>query len=281
MIEVGIILLFILNIYIAKKTKKLDLLIIATVFAAFFENLHVIIFQNYMGGYYYNTQFLLNLYKVPLFVILAWGIIILNAYLIATKLTNKVAKLFLIPILVVMVDFALEFFAVKKGYWVWIGYDAGQGLFGVPASNFISWMLITIALVFCYEELKEKWIVPIAAYILFVFMATAQNAVAGMLGLDFNEQVWLVFLLIALFATMTLVLWKIKPKEEVELRYLTLAVISTLMFYIFSAVMLLTETGFAKEIWPILTYVYLIELVVIIALNYDRIKNKRFFFKKS
>lgn len=274
LIEIGIILLFILNIYLAKKTKKLDLLIIATIFAALFENLHVIIFQNYMGGYYYSSQFLLNIYKVPLFIILSWGMIILNSYIIASRLTNKVAKLFLIPVLAVLADFALEFFAVKNGYWVWIGYDSTMGLFGVPASNFISWMLITLTLVFCYDEVKEKWLVPIAAYILFVLIATAQNAVVTMLGVDVNEQVWIVWMMIAVFATMTLVLWNLKPKENIEQKHVLIALASNLMFYIFSVVLLLSNKEFAKAIWPILAYVYLIEIVILIAANYKKRKIK-------
>ncbi len=281
LIEIGIILLFVLNIFLAKKTKRLDLLVIATVFAAFFENLHVVIFQNYMGGYYYSSQFIFDIYRVPLFIILAWGIIILNAYLIATRLTNKVAKLFLIPILVLMVDLALEFFAVKNGYWTWIGYDTTQGLFGVPASNFISWMLITIFLVFCYEELKEKWLVPIAAYILFVMAATAENAVVSMLGIDINQQVNVIWLMVIVFAAVTIILWNVKPKENMETRYVTVAIISSLMFYLFSALMLVMDTGFAKTIWPILVYTYVIELVVIVAVYYKKRNISSYFSRQN
>lgn len=230
-----------------------------------------------MGGYYYSSQFIFDIYKVPLFIILSWGIIILNAYLIATRLTNKVAKLFLIPILVLMVDLALEFFAVKNGYWTWIGYETTQGLFGVPTSNFISWMLITIFLVFCYEELKEKWIVPIAAYILFVMAATAENAVVSMMGIDINQQINIIWVMVIVFAAMTITLWNVKPKEQVETRYATVAIISSLMFYLFSAFMLFMDTEFAKTIWPILVYTYIIELVVIIAVYYKKRSLKTFF----
>jgi len=272
LIEIGTILLFILNIYLAKKTKKLDLLIISTVFAALFENLHVIMFQNYIGGYYYSNEFLLNLYKVPLFVVLSWGIIILNAYLIATKLTNKVARIFLVPLLVVMVDFAFEFFAVKQGYWTWIGYDSTMGLLGIPASNFISWITITWALIFFYEEVREKWIIPAAAYIFFVFMSAGLYFITGFLRIDINQQVYILWMLIILFASITLALWKIKGREDVKQSYLLLATLSRSAFFIFSVILVFTNREFAGGIWPILAYVYLIEFSVTVATYYKKRK---------
>ncbi|MFH1332318.1 MAG: carotenoid biosynthesis protein [archaeon] len=273
-VELGIILLFIFNIYIAKKTKKLDLLIIATVFAALFENLHVILFQNQVGGYYYSEQFLLFIYKTPLFVILSWGIIILNAYLIATKLTNKVGRIFLTPILVLLVDFALEFFAVKQGYWTWIGYDATQGLFGVPASNFISWMLITLALVFCYDELEEKWAVPIVAYILFVLIATGEAFIVDMLGIDPSQYTYLIWFIIISMLIATLALWKLKQKEEIKTKYLTLAVLSRAAYYIFALILVFSNAELSRTIWPIIIYVFLIEAAIIIAVYYKKRKIK-------
>lgn len=280
LIEVGIVLLFILNIYLARKTKKLDLLIIATVFAALFENLHVLLFKNYVGGYYYSKEFLLLVYKVPLFVILSWGIIILDAYLIATKLSNKVGRIFLVPVLAVMVDLVLEFFAVKQGYWTWIGYSSMQGLHGVPASNFISWMLITLALVFSYEQLKEKWIVPVVAYIIFVFMATVEVFIVDILRISLNQQVNIIWIMIALFMMFTLIFWKDRKKEKIKTEHLSLAFLSRSAYYLFGLLLILTNTNFAKTIWPILAYVYLIEIVVIIAVNYEKIKKKQLVLKK-
>ncbi len=272
LIEIGIIALFILNIYLARKTKKLDLLIISTVFAALFENLHVLLFQNYIGGYYYSNQFLFFIYKVPLFVILSWGIIILNAYLIASRLTNKVARIFLTPILVVMVDFALEFFAVKQGYWTWIGYEATQGLLGVPANNFISWTVITLMLIFSYEFLKEKWAVPIVAYILFAFSSTVMYMVVDSFRIDMNQQVAIIWILIVLLAAMTLALWNVKGKEEVKGNELRIASLSRAAYYIFSVVLIITYPSFAKSIWPILAYVYAIEIAILIATYYKKEK---------
>jgi hypothetical protein len=265
LIEIGIILLFILNIFIARKAKKLDLLIIATVFAALFENLHVFLFQNYTGGYYYSSEFLVSIYKVPLFVILSWGIIIVDAYIIATKLTNNVARIFLVPILAVIADLALEFFAVQQGYWAWIGYGPMQGLFGVPASNFISWMLITLALVFTYEQLKEKWAVPIMAYTLFVIMSTGVYIISGLLNLDENQQVYIIWAMIILFSSVTLALWAVKPKEELKVKDVYPSVISTGFFFMFSILLAITNPTVTAAILPILVYVYLIELIVVIA----------------
>lgn len=271
-IEIGVILLFILNIYLGKKTKKLDLLLIATIFAAFFENLHILLFQNYMGGYVYSNEFLFLIYKTPLFVILSWGIIISNAYIIATKLTNKVARIFLVPILVVMVDFALEFFAVNQGYWTWMGYESTQGLFGAPASNFISWMLITLALVFCYEQLKEKWAVPVVAYILFALMSTGLYIITDSFRLDIQQQVHIIWAIIIIFAAITLSLWNIKQKEEVKTRHVSLALLSISAYYIFSVFLTLTDLEFARTIWPILAYVYITGIAIMIAVYYKKRK---------
>lgn len=274
LIEIGIIALFILNIYLAKKTKKLDLLVISTIFAALFENLHVILFQDYTGGYYYSNQFLFLIYKVPLFIILSWGIIILNAYLVATKLTNKVARIFLTPVLVIMIDFALEFFAARQGYWVWVGYNETQGLFGVPASNFLGWILITLTLILCYEEIEEKWIVPIVAYILFVFITTAESFMIGMLGIDINQQTNIVWGMIALLLALTVIFWNVKQKEEVEDKHVKTALISRLVFYVFSIVSAITNKEIANMVWPILAYAYAAEALMWIATNYEKWKRK-------
>ncbi|MEM4245111.1 MAG: carotenoid biosynthesis protein [Candidatus Nanoarchaeia archaeon] len=271
LIEIGIIALFIINIFLAKRTKKLDLLIISTIFAAFFENLHVILFQNYQGGYYYE-DFLLMVWKTPLFVILSWGIIILNAYLIATKLTNKKSRVFLIPVLALMVDLALEFFAVKQGYWTWIGYSHNMGLHGVPASNFISWMLITLALVFSYEQVKQKWLVPIVAYIMFAFMSTILYVIVDTLRLDVNQQAAIIWVMIILLMALTLLFWKKKDKEKIKTKDLNLAFISRGAFYAFAMVLITANLEFAKTIWPVLSYVLLTELVIFIAAYYKKRK---------
>ncbi len=102
-----------------------------------------------------------------------------------------------------------------------------------------------------------------------------------MLGIDINQQANVIWLMVIVFAAVTIILWNVKPKENMETRYVTVAIISSLMFYLFSALMLVMDTGFAKTIWPILVYTYVIELVVIVAVYYKKRNISSYFSRQN
>ena len=246
-IEFTILILYSLTIYTAKKIKKLDLLLLATLFAVIFENIHAVIFKNIEGGYFYDTSFLL-IYKTPLFVILAWGMIIFISYLIATKLTKtKLQRLFLTPLLAVLIDFAIDPFAVKIGYWTWIGYLPTEGFFGVPALNFIAWYLVTLSFLTTYEYLPIKnkiikyiSIIPIS-YIIFAIIMNLLVIPRALL--NFQKEYDIYALIIFFIITILLFIYTLKKKtqrhrKDFKQKTIVHAIILRWIFYLFAIILI-------------------------------------------
>ena len=86
------------------------------------------------GVYSYNSDLFLLL-GVPIFIPLAWFVLIKGTYL-------GLRQIFLSAFFILMFDIVLELFAVKNGMWLWD--NAKSGLFPAPIINYISWFVISI-----------------------------------------------------------------------------------------------------------------------------------------
>src|SRR3989338_1684184 len=149
-IDLTIILAFLFCTYVAYRLKELLFLSMACIFAFLFENLHVYLFAGKEGGYYYATQTLMIL-QTPLYVILSWGLLLFTSWMLVSMFTNKkVHHIFLVPLITLLIDLALDPFAIRAGLWTWIGYLPHEGYFGVPAGNFLAWLIIAWSFMFCF-----------------------------------------------------------------------------------------------------------------------------------
>lgn len=150
LVEIPIVSLFTLFIiYLIKKDRKnLKLVFYLIIYAFLFENLSIILSENGLGGYFYNSEFIF-VGHVPLFVILSWSMIIYSSMLITDSFSfSNSSKPFVDALLTVLVDLSVDVPAIRLGFWTWIGYSSYDGWFGVPANNFIGWLLISFT--FCY-----------------------------------------------------------------------------------------------------------------------------------
>ncbi|MEK6947761.1 MAG: carotenoid biosynthesis protein [Nanoarchaeota archaeon] len=225
LIEVFIIILYFLTLFLIRKDKyKVKILSLATIFAIIFENFNIYLSRNDVGGYFYNTNFIFYAFDTPLFVILSWGMIILSAMLISDKLKIKEKyKPFIDAVLVLSIDLSVDTIAIREKLWFWNQYRLTEGFFGVPANNFIGWLLV--AFVFCYvfRYLQEKKIkneltyyaIPVISYVIFLFLFYFVDFIEKIFKLTKFTELYLVLGLIVLFIIVgTLGFDKRKTKRE-------------------------------------------------------------------
>lgn len=185
LVEIMGILLYLVTLYVAYKIKKIDFLIYITVFAIIFENLNVLLFAGMSSGYFYSDEFLIYIFKTPLFVFLDWAILVFGAYLLSLRLKmSKASRLFFIPLFVVVVDFVIEGISVSLGFWTWSDVVGGGTLFSlIPPSNFAGWIGVVFGFMLCYEFLERKWLSMFLGYVVFLGVAVFMVSVSRIFGL--------------------------------------------------------------------------------------------------
>lgn len=207
--EMGITLLFLLCLVFAWRNRKRDnsrdlsTLVSAAIFAALFENLNVLQIHG-RGSYSYNAQFHVFIGQVPLFIILAWAVILWTAMQIsdATPLRTQSLrtrdKIVCDAVLAVLLDLSFDATAIRHGFWNWHGVALSQAWFGVPAGNFFGWMFVALAFSFCVRVLDwrvqsgklkphfrfvlQVLIAPIVAFVLYRAIENSNNAVLRFFG---------------------------------------------------------------------------------------------------
>ncbi len=201
-VEVVGILLYFIVFYIAYKIKKLDFLVYVTVFAILFENLNVLLFTDVTSGYFYSNEFLIYIFRTPLFIFLDWAILIFGAYLLSLKLKmSKISRVFFIPLFVTIVDFVIEGVSVNLGYWTWSAAVGGGNIFSfIPPSNFAGWIGVVFGFILCYEYLDRKWLSMFLGYVVFIGVAVFFVFISRALGLPDDNYftlgiVFLIFLI--------------------------------------------------------------------------------------
>lgn len=192
-VEIFGILLYFLVFYIAWKIKKVDFLVYITVFAILFENLNVLLFANVSSGYIYTNEFLIYIFRTPLFIFLDWAILIFGAYLLSLKLRmSKISRVFFIPLFVTVVDLVIEGISVNLGYWTWSNALGGGNLFSfIPPSNFAGWLGVVFGFILCYEYLERKWLSMFLGYGVFLGVAVIFVFISRILGLQDDNYVTL------------------------------------------------------------------------------------------
>ncbi len=168
------LIIFVIYLLDAIKTKQTHLLFLAIIFATLFENASVILSAGQAGGYFYNQNFNLFIYKTPLFIILLWSVIVYSTQQIIGRTFNSKTFLFLAPIYILSLDIVLDQVATRLGLWTWIGFESYEGLFSVPAANYIGWMLLPFFFFVTYEKLKNKKyfiIQPFVAFLLYLLFS--------------------------------------------------------------------------------------------------------------
>ncbi len=264
-IDLVVILLFIISFYVAYKIMKIDFLLLSTLFALIFENLHVYFFKGMEGGYYYSTEFLM-LYNVPVFVILSWGVLLFTSYILISKLTSsKYERIFLTPLFVLIIDLVIDFFAVKLSLWTWVGYSIMDGFFGIPAGNFIAWLIISFCFVLCYE-LINKWLVVVFSYILFIILMNIISIPKLFLNLSKSYESSYMFGVFIIYLLFYFIFYSYFYRREnclnINGNYLILMYLCRLFYYLFSIILLISLWNQLSVMLIFVVFIfYLLEII--------------------
>lgn len=92
------------------------------------------------GSYSYLKFQGFTLHGVPIPVVIAWGAYAYTCYLAASHLSSGRFKLLVAPLLMVLLDLALDPVMVELGVWTW--HPRGEW-FGVPISNYLGWFTVS------------------------------------------------------------------------------------------------------------------------------------------
>jgi len=156
--EISILILFLITLVAIYKNDKKSLwfFLFAIIYAVIFENINIYLSQNVIGGYFYNPNFKLFILETPLFIILSWAMIIYSAQKITLALPiKKFTQPFIAALLVLLIDLSLDAIAIRLNFWTWRGYSLTEGFWGVPANNFLGWLLIAFTFFFVYQNLER------------------------------------------------------------------------------------------------------------------------------
>ncbi|MDW8035257.1 MAG: carotenoid biosynthesis protein [Candidatus Korarchaeum sp.] len=105
------------------------------------------------GSYSYLKFQGFTFHGVPIPVIIAWGVYAYTCYLAASYLTSGRLKLLAAPLLMVLLDLALDPVMVELGLWKW--YARGDW-FGVPLSNYLGWFTISAISIGLYTLITKR-----------------------------------------------------------------------------------------------------------------------------
>jgi uncharacterized membrane protein len=190
-------------------------------FATIFEDLNVRGLSG-RGSYFYHNAFLLDIDRVPLFIILAWAVILWGAMRIsdAAPLALK-ARIGSDAVLAVLLDLSFDATAIRHEFWTWRGFAFDQAWFGVPAGNFFGWLWVSLAFAML-SRLLWQWkprgviamqllLVPPLGFVLYRGLEGATNFLLLRAGWTSDGASLMAFFVV--FALITLAV-AVTPKSE-------------------------------------------------------------------
>ena len=117
-------------------------LISAAAFGILLEEGDQLVFETY----HYSTDWILAVDRAPVVIGLTWALIIAGAMRLTDALgVRRRYAPFVDAVLAISLDLAFDAIAIRMGLWTWRGIGANDGWFGVPAGNFYSWLIVTLA----------------------------------------------------------------------------------------------------------------------------------------
>ncbi|MBU5687886.1 MAG: carotenoid biosynthesis protein [Candidatus Aenigmarchaeota archaeon] len=280
-IEIGVLFIYVsCLIYIFKKDKKmLPFFLSSTIYALFFENMNILLSQGIEGGYYYNINFSIFVFHLPLFVALAWSVIIYTSIKIAESLKISENSLpFAAALIVLLIDLSIDVVSIRLKYWFWIGYDFKDGYFGVPASNFIGWLFVSFIWYYLDQKIKIRkiWLkyffMPIIAYMVFLILFIPITFVSDIFVLNKNQEFLIFVFLIILFLSSIKKDKKLKDSD-------ILIYVFRLPFYIFGFYFIISKKMYEENILLLLFSIFFLIIEIAIFLGeknvFKRKNNKK------
>ena len=117
-------------------------LISAAAFGLLLEEGDQLVFETY----HYSSHWILAIDRAPVVIGLTWALIIAGAMRLTDALgVRRRYAPFVDAVLAISLDLAFDAIAIRMGLWTWRGIGPTDGWFGVPAGNFYSWLVVTLA----------------------------------------------------------------------------------------------------------------------------------------
>ena len=117
-------------------------LLSAAAFGILLEEGDQLVFETY----HYSADWILAIDRAPIVIGLTWALIIAGAMRLTDALgVRRRYAPFVDAVLAISLDLAFDAIAIRMGLWTWRGVGPTDGWFGVPAGNFYSWLLVTLA----------------------------------------------------------------------------------------------------------------------------------------
>ncbi|MGY0287491.1 MAG: carotenoid biosynthesis protein [Candidatus Methanodesulfokora washburnensis] len=151
--DLALLILFLLSmIFMLPFSAKIVLLPIIGSFIGFLFEYIGLSYGFPFGSYSYLKLEKYSIYRVPVPVIVAWGIYLYTCYLASTFLIRGKRRILIVPLLMVLLDMAVDPVMVEQGVWAW----REKGLwFGVPLSNFLGWFTVSLTAICLYLALSR------------------------------------------------------------------------------------------------------------------------------
>lgn len=169
-LQVSVVGLFLIALYRASRVGRARVLelLTAVIFGLLLEEGDILIFRTYRYDVHW---FLLD--QVPVAIALCWALIVFSAMNLtdALGIDERIAP-FSDALWAILLDISLDAVAIRLGMWKWtIGLNAGW--FGVPWSNFYSWLGVVASFSFFTRWVRQRgarqmlWqsFAPIVAYV--------------------------------------------------------------------------------------------------------------------
>jgi carotenoid biosynthesis protein len=117
-------------------------LISAAAFGILLEEGDQLVFETY----HYSADWFVTIDRAPVVIGLTWALIIAGAMRLTDALgVRRRYAPFVDAVLAISLDLAFDAIAIRMGLWTWRGIGPADGWFGVPAGNFYSWLIVTLA----------------------------------------------------------------------------------------------------------------------------------------
>ena len=153
--------------YLLGRRQTLVFFVAAAVISWIFEELGVDTGMIY-GNYYYTDMLGPKLGEVPVLIPLAWFMMIYPSFIIANLIAEgtpivrdqalgTIVRLSLLSAMVMTAwDLLIDPVLSGPDYRAWIWVDGGP-YFGVPAQNYVGWLLTTFTVYLCYRLYQRKY----------------------------------------------------------------------------------------------------------------------------
>lgn len=270
-------------------------IISATVFGMILE-----IGNTYLGHTYsYSSNFLINVFNVPLAIGCIWAIIIYCAMLLSDQY-NLPWKLrpFMDAFTVLILDLAIDPIAIRLEFWSW-SIPLDQEWYGVPFDNLFGWIMVVLSFSFLVRfirTLNSKRIItkiikifsPVLAYLGLLFGLTVFSLISiipyqinnwyNLLTFNYTPdynimynpqvQLWkLIFLIIIVVELVNIIIWSMIKYRRNYLRHFDLlSFIILSCAYLFMITALFTSGIYAQI--PILIFIGIFMLLIHLLLHF-------------